>query len=89
MRLYCMRKGPSISVSPSDRRRLEAIVADGNTAQKHAWRARIVLLAAEGIGTHGVMAATGKSKTTVWRWQERFAVVGVNGLQEDKTRPPG
>jgi transposase len=84
-----MRKGLSISVSPSDRRRLEAIVADGNTAQKHAWRARIVLLTAEGIGTHGVMAATGKSKTTVWRWQERFAVAGVDGLLEDKTRPPG
>ncbi len=89
MRIYCMRKGLSISVSPSDRRRLEAIVTDGNTAQKHAWRARIVLLTAEGIGTHGVMAATGKSKTTVWRWQERFAVAGVDGLLEDKTRPPG
>jgi hypothetical protein len=35
------------------------------------------------------MAATGKSKTTVWRWQERFVDVGVDGLLSDKTRPPG
>jgi hypothetical protein len=35
------------------------------------------------------MAATGKSKTCVWRWQERFMAQGVDGLLRDKTRPPG
>ncbi len=35
------------------------------------------------------MAATGKSKTCVWRWQERFMAEGVDGLLRDKTRPPG
>ena len=35
------------------------------------------------------MAATGKSKTCVWRWQERFVAEGVDGLLRDKTRPPG
>ena len=30
---------------------------------------------------------TGKSKTCVWRWQERFAAEGVEGLLRDKTRP--
>ena len=84
-----MRNGISISVSSADRRRLEAIVASRNTAQKHVWRARIVLLSAEGVGTNAIMAATGKSKTTVWRWQARFAETGVDGLLEDKTRPPG
>ncbi|MEM9063617.1 MAG: IS630 family transposase [Pseudomonadota bacterium] len=65
------------------------MVADRNTAQKHVWRAQIVLLTAEGLGTHATMAATGTSKTTVWRWQERFAEAGVEGLLSDKTRPPG
>jgi hypothetical protein len=36
-----------------------------------------------------IMAATGKSKTCVWRWQERFMAEGVDGLLRDKTRPPG
>jgi transposase len=84
-----MRSGISISVSAADRRRLETIVADRNRPQKHVWRARIVLLTADGLGTNAVMAATGKSKTTVWRWQERFMAAGVEGLLRDKTRPPG
>jgi transposase len=35
------------------------------------------------------MAATAKSKTCVWRWQERFMAEGVEGLLRDKTRPAG
>ena len=84
-----MRSGISISVSAADRRRLETIVTDRNTPQKHVWRARIILLTADGVGTNAVMAATGKSKTCVWRWQERFMQAGVGGLLQDKTRPPG
>jgi transposase len=33
------------------------------------------------------MRRTGKSKTCVWRWQERFMAAGVHGLLHDKTRP--
>ena len=54
-------------MSPADRRRLEALVGDRNVAQKHVWRARIVLHSADGIGTNGIMRRTGKSKTCVWR----------------------
>jgi len=32
------------------------------------------------------MRETGKSKTCVSRWQERFAAEGVEGLLHDKTR---
>jgi hypothetical protein len=34
-----------------DRKRLAAIVADRNSAQKHVWRARMFLLTADGLGT--------------------------------------
>ena len=83
-----MRSGISIIVSESDRQRLDAIVADRNAPQKHVWRARIVILSADGFGTNAIMAATGKAKTCVWRWQARFATEGVDGLLRDKTRPP-
>ena len=33
------------------------------------------------------MRETSKSKTCVWRWQERFAGEGFEGLLRDKTRP--
>ena len=83
-----MRKGIEFTVSTGDRNRLNAIIGDGNAAQKHVWRARIVLLSGDGVGTHSIMATTGKSKTCVWRWQERFMSEGVDGLLRDKTRPP-
>jgi transposase len=45
------------------------------------------LLSAEGGGTNAIMRETGKSKTCVWHWQERFCAEGVGGLLRDKTRP--
>jgi transposase len=41
------------------------------------------------VGTTAIMAETGKSKTCVWRWQERFMHEGVDGLLRDRSRPPG
>jgi transposase len=82
-----MRTGISVTVSPADCRRLEALVRDRTTPQKHAWRGGIVLLTAAGPGTVEIMRRTGKSKTWVWRWQERFAAEGVEGLLRDNPRP--
>ena len=84
-----MRAIIDFSVTPEDRRRLEAVVHDRNRPQKNVWRARIILLTAEGLGTNGIVRETGKDKTAVWRWQERFMHEGVDGLLRDKTRPPG
>jgi hypothetical protein len=39
-----MREGITIAVSEANRARLEAIVGDRNSPQKHVWRAQIVLL---------------------------------------------
>ena len=82
-----MHQGITVQVSEDDRVRLGAIVADRNSPQKHVWRARIVLMTADGIGTNTIMRQTGKSKVTVWRWRERFMAQGVDGLLRDKTRP--
>ena len=82
-----MRPGVSITLTDADRKRLDAIVLDRNSPQKHVWRARIVLLSAAGLGTNAIRRETGKSKTCVWRWQERFMAAGVDGLVRDQTRP--
>src|SRR5215204_2298461 len=88
MRIWGMRPGVTIALNAADRSLLEAILGNRNAPQKHAWRAEIVLLSAGGLGTVEIMRRTGKSKTCVWRWQERFAEAGVAGLLRDKTRPP-
>ncbi|RJT28871.1 helix-turn-helix domain-containing protein, partial [Mesorhizobium waimense] len=84
-----MRTGISIDITASDRIRLEGIVTARSSPQKHVWRARIILLSGDGLGTAAIMTMTAKSKTCVWRWQERFMNEGVDGLLRDKTRPPG
>ena len=82
-----MRKGIEVRVGPGDRVRLEAIVGSGNSPQKHVWRARIVLLSADGVGTMAIQRQTGKGKPTIWRWQARFMAEGVDGLLHEATRP--
>jgi len=82
-----MRTGISITVTRSDRLRLEALIRDRNAPQKQVWRAEIVLLSADGFGTNAIIRRTGKSKTCIWRWQERFMQEGCEGLLLDKTRP--
>jgi transposase len=85
-----MRRGDiCIHVSPANRARLEAIIADRNSTSKAVWRAEIVLATADGLGTNAIMKRTGKSKPCVWRWQQRYVEEGVDGLLRDKTRPPG
>jgi transposase len=84
-----MRAGIVVNVTPEDRRRLEAVVADRSAPQKHVWRAKIILATADGYGTAEVMRRSGRSKPVVWRWQERFMQEGVDGLLRDKTRKPG
>ncbi len=82
-----MRKDITLEVSAADRVRLEAVVADRNSPQKHVWRAKIILATADGLGTTEIMRRSGKAKPSVWRWQERFMTDGVDGLLRDKTRP--
>src|SRR3979411_1817234 len=82
-----MRKIEQIWISAADRERLERLVRDGNTPQKVVWRARIVLLASDGLTAEGIAAAIGKSLLTVRRWRRRYAAKGVDGLLMDATRP--
>jgi transposase len=84
-----MRTGINITLAPEDRRRLEAIVRDRNSRQKHVKRAKVILATADGCGTNEIMRRSGLSKPVVWTWQERFMHEGVEGLLRDKTRKPG
>src|SRR5688572_19092054 len=82
-----MREPCCLWLSAADRARLAAIAADRNGPQKHVWRARIVLLTADRLGTVEIMRRTGKAKASVWRWQARYLQAGVVGLLRDKSRP--
>jgi transposase len=82
-----MRTIERTSISSADRERLERLVRDRNTPQKVVWRARIVLLAGDGLMAEAIAAAVGKSLLTVRRWRRRYVAKGVDGLLKDATRP--
>jgi len=54
-----MGKIERIQLAPGDRERLEKLVRDRNTPQKVVWRARIVLLAGDGVGAVAVARQVG------------------------------
>jgi len=82
-----MRTIDRISISSADREGLEGLVRNRNTPQKVVWRARIVLLASDGLTAEAIAAAVGKSLLTVRRWRRRYVAKGVDGLLKDATRP--
>jgi transposase len=76
-----------IWLSPENRAELEGWVADRNAPQKLVWRARIVLMWAEGAGVTAIVRATGKTKRTAYRWRARYVERGIEGLERDASRP--
>jgi hypothetical protein len=72
-----------VLVSTLDRQRLEMITTDRNRQRKHIERAQVILASA---GGGPVQQQVGISRPMVWRWQQRFAEEGVDGLLRDKMR---
>src|SRR6516225_7002709 len=82
-----MSTDSDIQLSLEDRATLEGWVADRNSPQKWVWRARIVLMWAQGDGVTAIVRATGKTKRTAYRWRDRYIARGIEGLKRDATRP--
>ena len=78
-----------VVLSAVEREQLAAIAADRNRSRKHVERARIVLASADREPAQRIAHSVSVSRPTVWRWQQRFAEMGVEGLLRDKTRKPG
>jgi len=66
---------------------LNQVVRNGNTPQKVALRARIVLFSADGISTGEIMGQLGTTTPTITRWRDRYETDGIPGLLKDRSRP--
>ena len=69
-----------------DRKKLEARCRSPRTMQQDLKRARIVLLAADGVSTRAIAKEVGVQPRIVSLWRHRYADHGLDGLK-DKTRP--
>ena len=71
-----------VEVPPRDREVLESWLRAPSVPAGLARRARIVLLAADGVPVKDIVERVGVSKPTVIGWKKRYAVEGVGGLED-------
>ncbi len=83
----CMRVAPSVQLSDSDRSALQKLARGRSTAAKLVLRAKIVLLAAQGLQNQEIAFELSTSVHTVGLWRNRFVEQGVTGIQKDASRP--
>ena len=67
----------AVDVPAADRRVLESWLRSTSMPAGPVRRARIVLLAADGVGTNEIATRTGASKPTVIGWKKRYAAEGL------------
>jgi transposase len=77
-----------LTVADADRARLERMARDRAAPARVAERARIVLLAAEGLTGPQIAGRVGCTEPTVVKWRSQYAEAGLAGLA-DAPRPGG
>ena len=77
----------ALAIDENQRTRLRFLATSGKTPQKVALRARIVLLASEGVPNNAIAARLGTTRPTVLLWRARFSQRGAPGLLKDAPRP--
>src|SRR3954470_12536042 len=76
----------TVEVPPRDREVLESWLRAPSMSAGLVRRARIVLLAADGVGVKDIVERVGVSKPTVIGWKKRYASEGIDGLA-DRPKP--
>ncbi len=78
-----MRYQPTpITLTPEQRTTLESWIRSSTTEQRLVFRARIILLASEGMGTNLIASNAETRPATVTKWRIRFARLGLDGLKD-------
>jgi transposase len=87
----CYKVGMSYKPTPialklEDRLTLESRIRSSTTEQRNVVRARIILLAGDGMGTNAIAKELEIRPATVTKWRLRFARLGMEGIK-DAPRP--
>jgi len=85
-----MRVAPEIVLTDKEHTVLKMLVRSKLTSVRLAQRARIVLLAAEGLQNMEIAMQLGIGRVQVARWRERYAQTRLSGIEHDLPRgaPP-
>ena len=87
---YRVRVAPEIVLSDEECEVLDELIRSKLTSVRLALRARIVLLAAQGLQNKDIALALDVGRIQVSRWRERYLESGLEGIERDLPRgaPP-
>jgi len=80
------RRAPEIVLTGEERESLEKIVRSPSSEQRAVIRARVVLLAADGLRNEQIQQELRISKPVVVKWRARFAIGRMSGLSDEAGR---
>lgn len=80
------RRAAPATLTPEERKALETRAASRTAPYRQVQRARVVLLAAEGMANTAIAQEVGLSRAMVVQWRQRFLVERLPGL-DDRPRP--
>src|SRR6186997_1049478 len=78
------RAASALGLREGDRARLAALTRSSAVRAGLAQRARIVLLAADGVSNTEIAERVGAARQTVISWRERYVTSGVQGLVDER-----
>jgi len=81
-----MRIACTVTITDDERKTLERWSRGRRTPARLVLRAKIVLLAADGLQNNEIGARVGTDQQTVTRWRKRFAEHGLAGIEKDAPR---
>ena len=79
-------KPTSIRLNAEQKGELESWIRSSTAEQRLVFRAKIIMLASEGMGTSAIAREMKTRPATVTKWRVRFARLGLDGLR-DAPRP--
>ena len=86
MRSCLMRKAPPITLTEEEKSVLHRWSRGRSTPARLVLRAKILLLAAEDMRNQAIAKELGTSRQTVGLWRQRFADLGLPGIEKDAPR---
>jgi transposase len=81
-----MRTASVIELTDEQRQQLQRWTRSSTVSVRLGRRARIILLAAEGMDNHQIAGEVGVGRIQVGRWRKRFAQSGLSGIEADLPR---
>jgi hypothetical protein len=79
---------PPLRITGNQREQLEGWSRSRVVPHRQVLRARIVLMAAEGVANQVIAERVGTSRPSVLKWRARFQNAGIDGLEEAEGRGP-